>query len=151
VVASIHSNFTMSEDAMTERIVAAIRNKHVSILAHPTGRLLLQREGYRVRLEEVIRVAAEEGVVVEINAHPMRLDLDWREAMTARTRGVRFAVNPDAHHVSGYDHIRYGIGTARKAWLGTKDVVNTLSAEKLLALFAERRGGPPSSRRGVGR
>ncbi|HET7904561.1 MAG TPA: DNA polymerase/3'-5' exonuclease PolX, partial [Candidatus Eisenbacteria bacterium] len=139
VVASIHSNFTMSEEAMTARIVKALRNKHVSILAHPTGRLLLQREAYRVRLEEVLRVAAEEGVVVEINAHPMRLDLDWREAMGARERGVRFAVNPDAHHVSGYDDIRFGIGTARKAWLEKKHVVNTLTAEKLLKLFAARR------------
>ncbi|HEU4333711.1 MAG TPA: DNA polymerase/3'-5' exonuclease PolX [Candidatus Eisenbacteria bacterium] len=139
VVASIHSNFTMSEEAMTARIVKALRNKHVSILAHPTGRLLLQREPYRVRLEEVLRVAAEEGVVVEINAHPMRLDLDWREAMGARARGVRFAVNPDAHHVSGYDDIRFGIGTARKAWLEKKHVVNTLAAEKLLKLFAARR------------
>ncbi|HSQ60819.1 MAG TPA: DNA polymerase/3'-5' exonuclease PolX [Acidobacteriota bacterium] len=139
VVASIHSNFTMSEEAMTSRMVKALRNKHVSILAHPTGRLLLQREAYRVRLEEVLRVAAEEGVVVEINAHPMRLDLDWREAMAARERGVRFAVNPDAHHVSGYADIRYGIGTARKAWLEKKHVVNTLTAEKLLKLFAARR------------
>lgn len=139
VVASIHTNFTMSEEAMTARIVKALRNKHVSILAHPTGRLLLQRDAYRVRLQEVLRVAAEEGVVVEINAHPMRLDLDWREAMGARERGVRFAVNPDAHHVSGYDDIRFGIGTARKAWLEKKHVVNTLTAEKLLKLFAARR------------
>jgi DNA polymerase (family 10) len=78
-------------------------------------------------------------VVVEINAHPHRLDLDWREAQAARARGLRFAVNPDAHHVSGLDDMRYGIGVARKAWLTKKDVVNTLPAEKLLALFGTRR------------
>ena len=139
VVASIHTNFTMSDEAMTARIVRALRNKHVSILAHPTGRLLLQREGYRIRMDEVLRVAGEEGVVVEINANPLRLDLDWREAMAARGQGVRFAVNPDAHHVSGYDHIRYGIGVARKAWLTPEDVVNTLPADALLALLRGRR------------
>ncbi|HEU4725933.1 MAG TPA: DNA polymerase/3'-5' exonuclease PolX [Candidatus Eisenbacteria bacterium] len=139
VVASIHTNFTMSEEAMTERMVKALRNKHVSILAHPTGRLLLQRDGYKVAIDEVVRVAAEEGVVVEINANPHRLDLDWREVRGAKERGARFAVNPDAHHVSGYDDIPYGVGIARKAWLTKKDVVNTLTAEKLLALFGARR------------
>ena len=139
VVASIHTNFTMSEEAMTERMIKALRNRHVSILAHPTGRLLLQRDSYKVNIQEVVRVAAEEGVVVEINANPHRLDLDWREARAGKERGARFAVNPDAHHVSGYDDHRYGIGVARKAWLTKKDIVNTLSAEKLLALFGARR------------
>jgi DNA polymerase (family 10) len=139
VVASIHSNFTMSADAMTARIVKALRNKRVSILAHPTGRLLLQREPYAVRIEEVVKVAASEGVVVEINANPHRLDLDWRAARAAKEHGARFAVNPDAHHVSGYDDHRYGIGVARKAWLTKKDIVNTLPVEKLLALFGARR------------
>jgi len=139
VVASIHTSFAMSDDAMTARIIRALRNKYVSILAHPTGRLLLQREAYRLHLDEVLRVAGEEGVVVEINANPHRLDLDWREAMAARARGVRFAVNPDAHHVSGYDDIRYGIGVARKAWLTPKDVINTLPVEKALAVMRGRR------------
>lgn len=139
VIASIHTNFTMSEEAMTERMTRALRNKHVSILAHPTGRLLLQRESYHVKVREVVRVAVEEGVVVEINANPHRLDLDWREARAAKEKGARFAVNPDAHHVTGYEDIPYGVGVARKAWLTKKDVVNTLPAEKLLALFGARR------------
>jgi len=139
VIASIHTNFTMTEEAMTERIIKGIRNKHVSVLAHPTGRLLLERDGYKVRIDEVVRVAAEEGVVVEINAHPHRLDLEWRAVRAAKERGARFAVNPDAHHVSGYDDIRYGVGVARKAWLTKKDVVNTLPVTKLLALFGARR------------
>lgn len=139
VVASIHSNFTMSEEAMTARVCRALRNRHVHIFAHPTGRLLLERDGYRINLEEVFQVAAGEGVVLEINANPHRLDLDWREIRAARAAGARFAINPDAHHVSGYDHIRYGIGTARKGWLTKKDVINTLPVEKLLALFKTRR------------
>jgi len=139
VVASVHTNFGMTEDAMTTRMVKALRNKYVSILGHPTGRLLLERDAYKVRLEEVVRVATEEGVVVEINANPHRLDLEWRVARGAKEHGTRFAVNPDAHHVSGYDDIRYGIGVARKAWLTKKDVVNTLPVAKLLALFEARR------------
>jgi DNA polymerase (family 10) len=139
VVASIHSNFTMSEEAMTQRVCRALRNRYVHIFAHPTGRLLLERDGYRIRLEEVFRVAAGEGVVLEINANPHRLDLDWREIRAAKAAGARFAINPDAHHVSGYDHIRYGIGTARKGWLTKKDVINTMPVEKLVALFQARR------------
>jgi DNA polymerase (family X) len=139
VVASVHSNFTMSEEAMTKRVCTALRNKHVDILAHPTGRLLLERDGYRIRLPEVFRTAASEGVVIEINANPHRLDLDWREIRAAHTAGLSFAVNPDAHDTSGYDHIRYGIGVARKGWLTKRDVVNTLSAEALLRRFRGRR------------
>ncbi len=139
VVAAIHSNFTMSEEAMTDRVCRALRNRHVHFLAHPTGRLLLEREPYRVRIEEVIRVAAGEGVILEINANPHRLDLDWREIRAAKAAGARFAINPDAHHASAYDHIRFGVGTARKGWLTKKDVVNTLPVEKLLALLAAKR------------
>jgi DNA polymerase (family 10) len=139
VVASIHSGFTMSEEQMTERVCRALRNPHVGILAHPTGRLLLERDGYRIRLEEVFRVAAEEGVVIEINANPHRLDLDWREIGAAKAAGLRFAINPDAHHAGSYDHIRYGIGTARKGWLTKEDVINTLPVEKALAVLQARR------------
>jgi DNA polymerase (family 10) len=87
----------------------------------------------------VLQVAAGEGVVVEINANPHRLDLDWREIRRAKERGVRFAINPDAHHVSGYDDIRYGVGAARKGWLTKKDVINTLPVEKALAALRARR------------
>ncbi len=139
VIAAIHSTFTMDEAAMTARIVKALRNKHVNILAHPTGRILLQRDGFKFKTEEVYRVAAEEGVVIEINAHPHRLDLDWREIRAAKARGATFAVNPDAHHVSGYDDIRFGIGTARKGWLTKADVINCLTAERAHRLFQSRR------------
>jgi DNA polymerase (family 10) len=140
VVASVHTNFTMSEKDMTNRVTRALRNRHVSILAHPTGRLLLDRDGYAIALEEVFRVAAEEGVIVEINANPHRLDLDWRLVIQAKARGVRFAVNPDAHITDGYADLRYGIGVARKAWLTKDDVVNTLPVDRALALFRSRRG-----------
>jgi len=139
VVASVHTHFTLSEKDMTQRITRALRNKHVSILAHPTGRRLLERSAYAVALEEVVRVAVEEGVILEINAHPHRLDLDWREVIQAKAKGARFAVNPDAHQADAYDDLRYGLGAARKAWLTAEDVVNTLPAERLLKLFRSRR------------
>jgi DNA polymerase (family 10) len=138
-VASIHTSFSMGEEEMTARVVKAIRNKYVGILAHPTGRLLLQRDGYRLNLEAVFRAAAEEGVVIEINANPRRLDLDWREVRAAKAQGVRFAVNPDAHHVDGYLDLRYGIGAARKGWLTRDDVINTLPVDRALALLRARR------------
>jgi DNA polymerase (family 10) len=139
VVASIHTNFSMSEEEMTARVVKAIRNKHVGILAHPTGRLILQRDGYRLNLATVFRVAAEEGVVIEINANPRRLELDWREVRAAKAQGLLFAVNPDAHHVNGYMDLRYGIGVARKGWLTPDDVINTFPVEKALARLQTRR------------
>jgi DNA polymerase (family X) len=139
VIASVHTNFNMGEEEMTARVVKALRNRHVGVLAHPTGRLLLQRDGFRIRFDEVFRVAAGEGVAIEINAHPNRLELDWREIPAAKALGVRFAVNPDAHHVSGYGHIRYGIGIARKGWLTKEDVLNTLPAEQALARLRARR------------
>jgi len=139
VVASVHTNLNMGEEEMTARVIKALRNKHVSILAHPTGRLLLQRSGFRIRFEEVFRVASAEGVVVEINAHPRRIDLDWREIHAAKALGVTFAVNPDAHHVNGYQDIRYGIGAARKGWLGKDDVINTRPVEGALGFFRARR------------
>ena len=139
VIASIHTNFGMGEEEMTARVVKAIRNKHVGILAHPTGRLLLQRDGYRLNLETVFRAAAEEGVVIEINANPRRLELDWREVRAAKAHGLKLAVNPDAHHVSGYLDLRYGIGAARKGWLTPDDVINTLPVDRALALLRARR------------
>lgn len=139
VVASVHTNFGMGEKEMTSRVTRAMRNPYVNILAHPTGRLLLEREGYVLSLDEVFRVAADEGVLIEINANPHRLDLDWREVIHAKARGVRFAVNPDAHHTSGYFDMRYGIGVARKGWLTRDDVVNAFPIEKALALFRSRR------------
>lgn len=139
VIASIHTNFTMNEEEMTQRVVRALRNRYVGILAHPTGRLLLQRDGFKVHLEEIFRVAAEEGVVIELNANPHRLELDWRQIPAAKEQKVRFAVNPDAHDVAGYNDLVYGIGAARKGWLTSKDVINCLPADKALSVLRARR------------
>lgn len=132
VIASIHSNFTMTEEAMTARICAALSNPHVDILAHPTGRLLLQREPYRVNLQAVIECAARHGKAIEINAHPRRLDLDWRHGPLARKMNVKTVITPDAHSVEGLSHMRLGVGMARKSWCEKKDVLNCLPADKFL-------------------
>lgn len=125
VIASIHSSFSLPEAEMTKRIVRAVRNPRVTMLGHPTGRLLLARQGYAVRLEEVIREAARAGTGIEINANPHRLDLDWRLIRTAREAGVALYINPDAHAPDGVADYRYGVGIARKGWLAADDVVNT--------------------------
>jgi DNA polymerase (family 10) len=101
--------------------------------------VLLQREGFKLNLDEVYRVAGEEGVAIELNSHPHRLDLDWRELRSAKDRKVRFAINPDAHETRGYDDLRYGIGAARKGWLTKKDVINCLTADKAVAMLQARR------------
>jgi DNA polymerase (family X) len=125
VVISVHSGFRMSEAAMTKRIIKALKNKHVTMLGHPTGRLLLEREPYPVNMTEVIDAAADFGKIIEINAHPMRLDLDWRLCSYAKEKGVAIAINPDAHTRDGLSDVRYGVGIARKGWLSAADVVNT--------------------------
>lgn len=124
-VVSVHQHFTLAKTKQTERIVRAVQNPYASILAHPTGRLLLQRPGYDLDLEAVLQACAETGTVVELNANPYRLDLDWRMVMRARELGCRFSIDPDAHHPDGYDDLRYGVLMARKAGLQAVDVVNT--------------------------
>ena len=135
VVVSVHSSFTLTEAAMTKRIVKALKNRYVTMLGHPTGRLLLSREGYRVNMNEVIAAAAEYGKIIEINAHPTRLDLDWRLCRLAKEKGVMIAINPDAHSVDGLRDVEYGVGIARKGWLEAKDVLNTRSLEDVGRYF----------------
>jgi DNA polymerase (family 10) len=139
VVVSIHSSFAMSEEVMTRRIIKGLKNKYVTMLGHPTGRLLLARDPYPVNMTRVIDAAAEYGKVIEINAHPMRLDLDWRLCRYARNKGVLIAVNPDAHSIDGLHDVTYGVGIARKGWLRKTDVVNTGSVDEVLAVFASTR------------
>jgi DNA polymerase (family 10) len=142
VVASVHQNFKMSESEMTRRIVRALENPYTTILGHPTGRLLLAREGYAVDLSAVIDAAAQNRVVIEINANPHRLDLDWRYCRTAREKGVKIAIGPDSHTVKGMEDFRFGVGIARKGWLTKQDVINCLDARKIEALFeASRKRG----------
>lgn len=127
VIASVHSRFNMSEEEMTKRIIKAISNPYTTMLGHPTGRLLLSREGYKVDLHKVIDAAAEKGVVIELNAHPYRFDLDWRYCKYAKEHGVKVSINPDAHHTGDLSNVAYGVGIARKGWLTSRDVLNTLT------------------------
>ena len=130
-VASIHSVFNLSEAEMTRRIIRAISNPFVTILAHPTGRLLLQREPYVVNLPAIIEAAAETGTWIEINAAPKRLDLDWRWWPLAKEKGVKCVINPDAHRAERLQDLWFGIGVARKGWLTKEDVMNCLPLGKI--------------------
>lgn len=131
VVASVHSLFTLPEEEQTRRILRALRHPRTTILGHPTGRLLLARDPYPVDLEAVMRVASEEGVWVELNAHPSRLDLDGAACRRLRELGGRVAIDPDAHDAEGLGHARFGVGVARRAGLTAADVLNTTPAARL--------------------
>ena len=139
VVASIHSNFNLSLEDQTQRMLRAIANPFVSIIGHPTGRVLLERNGYELDVEAIIDAAAANGVCIEINAHPSRLDLDWHFVRRARDKGIKIPVNPDAHSLDGLDVMRYGIGIARKGWLRASDVLNTLDVSSLQTFFQTQR------------
>ncbi len=139
VVASIHSLFNLPPEEQTRRMLRAISNPYVDIIGHPTGRILLGREGYTLDLDAVIDAAAGHGVCIEINAHPSRLDLDWRYLHRARDKGIKIPINPDAHSLDGLDDMRYGVGIARKGWLRASDVLNTMSTDALLKFFKKRR------------
>src|SRR5216683_5708855 len=139
VVASIHSLFNLSEEEQTRRMMRAISNPYVNIIGHPTGRILLGREGYSLDIDAVIDAAAAHGVCIEVNASPLRLDLDWRYLHRARDKGIKIPIDPDAHTIDGLDEMRYGIGIARKGWLRAGDVLNTKSTEELLNFFRNRR------------
>jgi DNA polymerase (family 10) len=139
VVASIHSLFNLPPEEQTQRLIHAMESPYCSILGHPTGRILLEREGYAPNLEAVIERAGELGVAIEINADPHRLDLDWRYLHQAKDRGIRIPICPDAHSPAGLRNIRYGVGIARKGWLTKEDVLNTRDADELLAYFADQR------------
>jgi DNA polymerase (family 10) len=138
VIASVHSKLRMSKQEATARILKALDNSHVRILGHPTGRLLLARDGYDLDMELVLDKCAEKRIAVELNAHPYRLDLDWRYHKMARDRGVLIAINPDAHHVDGLDDVSYGVGIARKGGCESKDILNCLTTEEISSFFARK-------------
>ena len=131
VVASIHQRFKLDRESMTDRIVAAIRNPHTRFIGHLTGRLLLGRKGYEIDVEKIIQEAARHDVAIEINAHPLRLDIDWRWGPALRAHNALVSVNPDAHEVAGLKDVVYGIGVARKALLPTSLVVNSRSTAEV--------------------
>jgi DNA polymerase (family 10) len=128
VIGSIHSRFGMDGPAMTERVLRALDDPFLTILAHPTGRLLLSREAYAIDVDAVIEKAADVGVAVELNADPRRLDLDWRHLIEAKRRGATVALGPDAHSVNALDNVVIGVGMARKGWLEATDLLNTRDA-----------------------
>ncbi|TNE60337.1 MAG: DNA polymerase/3'-5' exonuclease PolX [Bacteroidetes bacterium] len=125
VIASVHSNLKMDREKATERIIRAIENPHTRILGHPTGRLLLSREGYPLDWEAVLDACARHNVAVELNAHPYRLDIDWTLIPEAVKRGIKISINPDAHSKEGIHDIRYGVLAARKGRLTAADCLNT--------------------------
>ena len=125
VVASVHSAFRQGREEMTRRIIRAIESPHVDMIGHLTGRLLLEREPYDVDIDKVIDAAIANRVILELNANPLRLDLDWRHWRRAAERGLLCSINPDAHRVEGLGHFRAGVGAARKGWLTPAHVLNT--------------------------
>jgi len=132
VIASVHSRFGMEEKEMTERIIRALENPNVNFLGHPTGRLVLEREPYKVDLKRVIRAAVKNNVCVEINAYPDRLDLRDVDARMAKEMGAKVSISTDAHSKLQLELMKYGVFTARRGWLEAKDVVNSLSLSRLL-------------------
>jgi DNA polymerase (family 10) len=124
VVASVHTGFSMSESEATERLVQAVSNPYTRILGHPTGRLLLSRDGYPIDHERVIEACAEHDVALELNANPYRLDLDWRWVRHATNTGVLISINPDAHSTDELRNVRWGVRVARKGWLTPSQCLN---------------------------
>lgn len=139
VIASVHSRFAMDRAAMTNRVLRAMDNPHLTVLGHPTGRLLLTREPYAIDMEAVLDKAAERGIAVELNADPHRLDMDWHLCRAAKERGVTVAIGPDAHSTAGLDYVELGIGIARKGWLEPDDVMNTWDASAVIEHSRARR------------
>ena len=139
VVASVHSVFNLSEADMTRRVIRAMENPFVTMLAHPTGRLLLKREPYEIDISAILDVAARTGTWIELNAAPKRLDLDWRWWPRAKERGVKCVINPDAHRVERLQDLWFGVGIARKGWLTKTDVMNCLPLGKIEAALRAKR------------
>ncbi|AIF43259.1 DNA polymerase/3'-5' exonuclease PolX [Virgibacillus sp. SK37] len=135
VIGAIHSNFNQPKEKIMDRLYAALENPYVSLIAHPTGRLIGRRNGYEVEMDKLIMRAKETDTALEINANPNRLDLSAEWARKANDMGVKLAVNTDAHNYQMLDHMKYGIGTARKGWANKKNVLNTWPKEKLIDYF----------------
>lgn len=142
VVASVHSRFGLPREEQTRRLIRAVRNPRVSVLGHPTGRLLLTRKGIDVDVEAVLEAAAQSGCAVEINGSPHRLDLDWRFCRAAAEKGVLFSIGPDAHSVKEIANTGYAVAIARKGWVTRESTLNAKSADELAAWLVRRRGIP---------
>jgi DNA polymerase (family 10) len=137
-VCAIHGGFGLSRIKQTERIIRAMDNPHFNILAHPTGRLINQRDAYDVDMEKVMEAALERGCYLELNAHPDRLDLDDVHCRMAKEMGLKVAISTDAHAASNLDYMRYGVDQGRRGWLEPEDVLNTRSFRELASLLRSR-------------
>lgn len=135
VVAAIHSGFKQSKSQLTKRLVNACKNKNVDILAHPTGKLWGTREGYELDFDEVFKAARDYGVAVEINAYPLRLDLNDAQSRRAKEMGLKIAISTDSHTTDQLQYMRLGVATARRGWLSKDDVINTLSYDEIMKVF----------------
>lgn len=135
VVGAVHSHFRLSREKQTERILRAMDHQHFTILAHPSGRLIEERAPYEVDMPRLIRHAKERGCVLEVNAHPIRLDLTDTDCQLAKEEGVLVSINSDAHSVLDFEHLRYGVGQARRGWLEKHDVLNTRTLQSLRPLL----------------
>jgi len=142
VIASIHSGFRQPEEQITKRLISAMKNPYVSIIAHPTGRLIGERDAYEVDMDEVLKTAGETGTFIEINAYPLRLDLSDTYIRKAKEMGVSFAINTDAHVNYQFEFMAYGVGNARRGWLEKGDVLNTCTCDMLMKRLKRKR---PSS------
>jgi len=141
VVASIHSGFKQTEEQITKRLLSAIRNPYVSVIAHPTGRLIGERDAYAMDMEAVLREAAKYGVAMEVNAYPLRLDLNDLHIKMAKQYGISLVINTDVHVTSQFDFMTYGISVARRGWVEKKDVLNALEYDELMRRLQAMRTG----------
>ena len=139
VVASIHGRFKLDRKAQTERLLRAISQPHTTILGHMTGRQLQRRPGYEIDIEKVLRACAKHGVAVEINAHPWRLDLDWRWHQAALELGCMMSINPDAHSIRELDHMHWGVEMARKGGVPADRVLNAMPLAEIMRYLRQKR------------
>ncbi|TSC75850.1 MAG: DNA polymerase (family X) [Parcubacteria group bacterium Gr01-1014_30] len=135
VIAGVHSNFKMEKDKMTERMMRAMKSPHVDVISHPTGRLIKKRDEYQIDMEKIFRVAKETGTILEINAHPERLDLNDQNVRRAKDLGVKMIINTDSHHKDQLRFMKFGVAQARRGWAEKEDIINTQPLEKLLRCF----------------
>ncbi|MDA7503346.1 histidinol-phosphatase, partial [bacterium] len=129
----IHNVFNLPENEMTNRLIRAMENEHVTMLGHVTGRLLLKRDPYSINMEKLIDCAAETKTIIELNCNPWRLDMDWRWWHRARDKNVLTSINPDAHSIAQLQFLAYGVRLARKGWLRREDVLNCRSLTEIQA------------------
>jgi DNA polymerase (family 10) len=139
-IGSVHSRLNMKKDEATRRLVNALKDPYLTFLGHMTGRLLLGRNGYEVDMDEITKIAVRNKKVIEINANPHRLDIDWRNIKEAKERGVKFSINPDAHSKDGLADFIYGVYIARKGWLTKEDLLNTMDVEQVRKFLKSMKG-----------